>query len=89
MHFNLKECVISETQSIKTALLQIEKNSLGMVLPYDDNEKIVGVLTDGDIRRGLLAGLDLESDVAGCANRQFVSASKETSRQQLIKILEK
>ena len=88
MHFNLKECVISETQSIKTALLQIERNSLGMVLSYDDNKKIVGFLTDGDIRRGLLAGLDLESSVASCANRQFISASKETSRQQLIKILD-
>ena len=70
MHFNLADCVISETQSIKSALIQIEKNTLGMVLSYDDNEKIVGILTDGDIRRGLLSGLDLDGRVANCANRQ-------------------
>ena len=88
MHFNLNECVISENESIRNALLRIEKNSLGMVVSYDVNGKTVGVLTDGDIRRGLLAGLDLDSSVASCANSHFISASKETSREQLIKILD-
>ena len=59
MHFNLNECVISEEQSIRNAFLKIEQNGLGMVMSYDSNGKTVGVLTDGDIRRGLLAGLDL------------------------------
>jgi D-glycero-alpha-D-manno-heptose-7-phosphate kinase len=88
MHFNLNECVISENESIRNALLRIEKNSLGMVMSYDVNGKTVGVLTDGDIRRGLLAGLDLDSCVESCANSNFIFASKETSREQLIKILD-
>ena len=88
MRFNLNECVINENQSIKNALLKLEQNNLGMVISCDGNGKTVGILTDGDIRRGLLAGLDLDSSVASCANSHFISASKETSREQLIKILD-
>ena len=88
MRFNLNECVINENQSIKNALLKLEQNNLGMVISCDGNGKTVGILTDGDIRRGLLAGLDLDSSVASCANSHFISATKETSREQLIKILD-
>ena len=88
MHFNLNECIISEIEPIRNALLKIEQNSLGMVCSCDGNGKIVGFLTDGDIRRGLLEGLNLDSSVASCANSHFIYASKETSREQLIKILD-
>ena len=54
MHFNLNECMINEKEPIKNALLKLEQNSLGIVMSHDDNRKIVGVLTDGDIRRKLL-----------------------------------
>ena len=88
MRFNLNECMINENEPIKNALLKLEQNSLGIVMSHDDNRKTVGVLTDGDIRRGFLVGFDLESTVASCANSQFISATKETSREQLIKILD-
>ena len=88
MHFNLNECMINEKEPIKNALLKLEQNSLGIVMSHDDNRKTVGVLTDGDIRRGFLVGFDLESTVASCANSEFISATKETSREQLIKILD-
>ena len=88
MQFNLNECMINEKEPIKNALLKLEKNSLGIVMCHDDNRKTVGVLTDGDIRRGFLVGFDLESTVSSCTNSQFISATKETSREQLIKILD-
>lgn len=88
MSFDLKNCVINENQSIRTALLKLELNTLGMVLTQDDNAKTIGLATDGDIRRGLLDGLSLESSISNCANRKFVSASTKTSREQLIKMLD-
>ena len=42
---------------------QIEANSKGFVLVENDAKQVLGTLTDGDIRRALLAGAQL-SDLA-------------------------
>ena len=34
---------------------------LGMTVVTDDNDKVVGVFTDGDLRRGLEKGIDLKT----------------------------
>ena len=44
--------IYTET-SIKDALLEISEKGLGSTGVLDDNENLVGIITDGDIRRGL------------------------------------
>ena len=51
----------------------------------NDNDQLAGVVTDGDIRRGILAGVDFSSDVASIMNptpkKQPVGASKDAMIQ--------
>ena len=35
----------------------------GTVNPIDENDKLLGTLSDGDIRRGLLKGLNVNSSI--------------------------
>ena len=39
------------------------------------NQQIVGLSTDGDIRLGLLAGLNLDDPISQCINRNFIWAA--------------
>ncbi|TCD12168.1 KpsF/GutQ family sugar-phosphate isomerase [Pedobacter frigidisoli] len=60
---------ISPTASVKDVLIEISKNRLGAVAVVDDKNNVVGVVTDGDIRRMLenhnsIAGLKAE-DIMG------------------------
>ena len=46
--------VIKETTLLKEALEDMEEYSLGIVCIVDNENKLCGILTDGDIRRKLL-----------------------------------
>jgi D-glycero-alpha-D-manno-heptose-7-phosphate kinase len=88
MSFDIKKFIVNENLPLKSALLQMEENSFGMVMAENDKRKIVGLLTDGDIRRSLINGYTLDSNISKCANKEFVSASVNTSREHLIKMLD-
>lgn len=45
------------------ALKRIDENKQGFVIVLDDAEHVMGVLTDGDIRRGLIRGLTVDMSV--------------------------
>lgn len=57
---NLK---LSVNASIKEALEIIDTGAIRIAIVVDDNEKVLGTITDGDIRRGFLRGLDLTSSI--------------------------
>ena len=88
MHFEKDQYLIDEDVAIKSALLKIESNKNGVIFIQSEAGKIIGMATDGDIRRGLLAGLTVEDSILSCANFKFVSANKSTSRETLIKKLD-
>jgi len=47
--------------SLADALLEMSEKGLGMTAIVDANRQIVGIFTDGDLRRVLAAGVDLRS----------------------------
>ena len=46
--------LVQNTDTAKTAIQKINANGFGLVFVVDANEKLLGVITDGDIRRTLL-----------------------------------
>lgn len=86
MHLNLLH--ISESASLREALSQIEANHHGVILTTNPSGSIVGLATDGDIRRKLLEGASLGDPIASCANADFVWADRATSRELLLKQLD-
>jgi len=86
--FDAEKYVINEGASLRTALLKVDNNHCGMIFMQAVDEKIIGIATDGDIRRALLLGATLEGDISDYVNRKFVSADEEASREKLIKQLD-
>ena len=66
--------LISELGSLRQALTLIEANQHGIIFTTDCSGAVVGVATDGDIRRRLLAGGTLDDRIESCANPDFVWA---------------
>ena len=54
MIYDIDKFVVDECETIKRALLKVEENSCGLIFVQNNAEKIVGLATDGDIRRNLL-----------------------------------
>jgi len=62
--------LINKNETIKSALKKIDGNHLGIIFIEDDNI-VVGVATDGDIRRFMLKENSLDSIIHECMNKDF------------------
>jgi perosamine synthetase len=68
----------SETSTIEQTLRTIDANAQGICFIVNENQAFVGVVTDGDIRRGLLKGISLSSSVQKIVNTNAFSLSIDT-----------
>jgi len=57
----------------------------GMAVVVDDNNKVIGVLTDGDIRRGISKGISINDKVEKVANFNPVAVNKDIDKNQMAK----
>ena len=52
----MKDLVLKDTSTLKEAVRKLDANGNGFLAIVDQNNKLIGILTDGDIRRGFLKG---------------------------------
>ena len=64
-----QQILISPSQSIQEALLKIDSSGAQIALVADENGRLLGTLSDGDVRRGLLKGMSLTDPVENCMHR--------------------
>lgn len=85
---NSKNYIINQTKSLRDALQLIEKNTLGAIFVTDDNGVVIGMASDGDIRRKLLEGKQLDDSIQDIYNKVFTFCDDKTPRETLIKKLD-
>jgi dTDP-glucose pyrophosphorylase len=66
----LKYYLIQKNQSIKTALEYLNFNRDKCLVIINKNKKLLGTLTDGDIRRAILNGKDFSQSIKNIFNRR-------------------
>lgn len=64
----LEKFIELETCTISEAMRKIESNSCGIIFITDINGKLLGCVTDGDIRRFMLSGGDMSSKIDMATN---------------------
>ncbi|ELY1987165.1 nucleotidyltransferase family protein [Vibrio harveyi] len=84
-----QKTLISESSTIKQALEIINSEALRVAVVVDQDKKLLGMITDGDIRRGLLNELVLTDSVAKVMNSKPITAKKGTSKEHLVELMEK
>lgn len=89
MSYNWKSVLLSPDQPIRSALQLIDSESLRIALVVDESLHLLGVVTDGDVRRGLLRNLTLESPVQQVMNCSPLTAALGTPRKELVKYMER
>lgn len=79
MHKGDENPLISEKASVKDALFVMTDKGLGAVSVVDEEGKLKGLMTDGDVRRGLEKGMDFLTRPVGEAmtiNPQLISKER-------------
>lgn len=81
---NWTDVLTSPTALIIDVIKIIDCSSLQIALVVDENNRLLGTVTDGDIRRGLLQGVSLNDPVHLIMNRKPTVASIHEPRDSLL-----
>jgi dTDP-glucose pyrophosphorylase len=84
---NWREAVLRETVSIEDAIQCLNNTAFQIVLVVGDEGQLVGTVTDGDIRRGLLRGLTLQSPLAGITLRSPLVVPPEVKGDMVVQLM--
>lgn len=85
---NKVSCVEIEA-SIKDTIIEITSKKLGMALVVN-NEEVVGIFTDGDLRRALNQEIDIENNsVSSVMTKKFISISENDLAIDAATLMEK
>jgi dTDP-glucose pyrophosphorylase len=82
-----RKALLPLNSQLKDAIQVLNYSGLKIVLVEDDNGKFLGTISDGDIRRGLLNGLILESKVSTIINNQPLVASKKIDKAYIVQLM--
>ena len=80
---DLRALTVMDDATIFTALRVIDTNRMGIAFVLDSTRRVVGVVTDGDIRHAFVRGINLHDDVAQAMTRTFVHGDDGMSAAQL------
>jgi dTDP-glucose pyrophosphorylase len=84
----LEHATVSVTGSIRDAMIALERGSLDVALIVDEAKRLVGIMTDGDVRRMLLRGGSVNDRVADHMHASFVSVGPSAGRAEVIDIMQ-
>jgi perosamine synthetase len=89
MKDRINQIKIASTATIREALQCIDNNTLGFALLVDqDTDRFEGLVTDGDIRRALIDGIELESSVSHVSRPDPIYANTGMSVKEISGLLE-
>ena len=89
MHGGNENPVVKGTATVTEALFVITDKGLGAVSVVDENDIMIGLLTDGDIRRGLSKGVDfLKRPVTELMTKEPKFITREKLAAQALHIME-
>lgn len=85
--YTLDDYTIKSNATVLDALAKLNTNPTYTLFVIDEHKRMVGSLTDGDIRRGLLQGFPLDSPIINFCHKQFQSLDTKQPSPLYIKKL--
>lgn len=84
---NWHSLLVPSSSELRNALEVLNQVGSNFVLVVDDANKLLGTLTDGDVRRSLLNGETLGDPVAQSMNKQFINCLESDSPSDVAELL--
>lgn len=82
-----QRAILPARSTIEQAIRNLDQVAIKIVLVVNEKGGLEGTISDGDIRRGLLKGLDLDSPIASVLHRNALVVPPEMGRDMVMKLM--
>jgi len=76
-----RQAILPFDSTIQDAICNLDKVAIKIVLVVNESGRLEGTISDGDIRRGLLRGLDLKSPIEAIVHRNALVVTADIKRE--------
>jgi dTDP-glucose pyrophosphorylase len=82
-----RNAILPANATLHQAIQNLNQSSIKIVLVTNDAGELEGTISDGDIRRGLLKGLDLNSPIANVIHRNALVVPPDMGRELVMQLM--
>lgn len=83
-----RQAILPAKSTIQDVIRNLDKVAIKIVLVINDAGELEGTISDGDIRRGLLKGMDLNSPITSVIHRNALVVPPEMGREMVIQLMD-
>ena len=83
-----RNALLTADATLQQAIRNLDVSALQIVLVIAPDGTLLGTLTDGDIRRGLLRGLDLNSSIDAIIHREPLVVPPQLGRDMVLQLMQ-
>jgi len=84
---NFRKAMLSSTESISVAAEVLTKTSMRIVLVVDEDNRLLGTVTDGDIRRAVMRGISMEARINEVMQKEPTIIYHGEERWKILKLM--
>ena len=81
---DLKKFLVKKGSSIKETMRVIDGEGLGIAFIVDRDRRFFGLATDGDIRRAILQGINIERPIEEIANKKSIVIKRKFTEKEIL-----
>lgn len=82
-----RQAILPAHSTIEQAIRNLERVAIKIVLVVNERAELEGTISDGDIRRGLLKGLDLNSPITSVIHRNALVVPPKMAREMIVQLM--
>lgn len=82
-----RQAILPVNATLQQAIGNLDQVAIKIVLVVKETGVLEGIISDGDIRRGLLRGLDLNSPIASVIHRNPLVVPPEMGREMVMQLM--
>jgi len=88
MYSDLKECCVDVDATLMDAMRVIDQAGAGIALVVAQDHRLCGTLTDGDIRRAIIRGADLDTELRPHIKDDYLYVSESEGRAEVLDLMQ-
>lgn len=88
MKIELQNCTVTRDQRLRDVMVALDRGSAEIALIVDAAGVLVGLMTDGDVRRALLAGAVIDAPLEPHMKKTFTSVGQNAARAEVVDLMQ-